>query len=180
MIIVHVVRKPLAKPTVAQNVLTHHVGGLNIQACRIPVEAADAEAMERSNTPNSGRMKAAAPPIGTFIRSNPSGPMDTSVGRWPTNLILEHHECACTGSVPAKDGVNKVFQWECQEGCPIQCLARQSDALNIHPAGNQGPSLMSNRKTRVFMGGWNPVYKNPDTFQDGGGAERFFKQVKFR
>jgi hypothetical protein len=88
--------------TVAEAVLKYGTGGLNIDACRVVTSSGDAKAMERCNTPGSGRMFDSASPIGTFIRSSSSGPLDTSKGRWPTNLVFIHGE-GCT-----RDGVKRV------------------------------------------------------------------------
>jgi hypothetical protein len=82
-------RQPL-EGTVAQNVLKQGVGGLWIDGCRVSTSTQDALAMDRCNTPKSGRMYASNSPIGTFIRSNSSGALDTTKGRWPTNLLLVH------------------------------------------------------------------------------------------
>lgn len=75
--------------TVAANVLKYGTGGLNIDGCRIPTSALDAKAMERANTPGSGRMKAGGSPIGTFVRSSATGALDPQKGRWPANVILD-------------------------------------------------------------------------------------------
>lgn len=86
-------RKPFPS-TVAANVLEHGTGALNIDGCRIPTSAEDARAMERANTPGSGRMKAGGSPIGTFERSSATGAMDTTAGRWPTNVVLDESQAA--------------------------------------------------------------------------------------
>lgn len=80
------VRKPL-DGTVAANVQKHGTGALNIDGCRIGVSPADSAAMERCNTSGSGRFHAST---GTsYGRPSPSGPLDTSQGRWPANLTLD-------------------------------------------------------------------------------------------
>jgi DNA modification methylase len=154
-----VARKPLAG-TVAQNVVQHGTGALNVDGCRVATSAADAAAMERANTPGSGRMKAGGSPIGTFERSNPTGAMDTTAGRWPPNVVLTHlPECQpagtrivrSTGHHPAargpggvsttghsgqddlterKSGAEIVELWDCAEGCPVAELDRQSGVLH--------------------------------------------------
>ena len=82
-------RKPLIG-TVAANVLEYGTGAINIDGCRIGVSVEDATAMERANTPGSGRMKTGGGLGGsnTFSRSNPTGELDTTKGRWPANVIL--------------------------------------------------------------------------------------------
>jgi len=84
-------RKP-PEGTIAQNVLKHGVGGLNIDGCRVHTEPDDAKAMARCNTAKSGRMYDSESPIGTFKRSSGSGPLDTTKGRWPADLILSYPE----------------------------------------------------------------------------------------
>ncbi|MBE3132785.1 MAG: site-specific DNA-methyltransferase [Acidobacteria bacterium] len=82
-------RKPLSEPTVAANVLKWGTGGLNIDACRIATAAGDSAAMERCNTPGSGRNQPSKFRRGerAFSRRIGTGPMDTTAGRWPANLI---------------------------------------------------------------------------------------------
>lgn len=99
-----VARKPL-EGTVAVNVLEYGTGALNIDATRIGTTDADAKAMERANTPGSGRMKTGGSPIGTFVRSSPTGAMNTAQGRWPANVALGHHEsCEVVGTRKVKTG----------------------------------------------------------------------------
>jgi hypothetical protein len=76
--------------TVAEQVLKTGTGGLWIDGCRISTSRADAKALERCNTSGSGRMYASESPIGTFTRSSSSGALDTTRGRWPTNIVFVH------------------------------------------------------------------------------------------
>ena len=71
-------RKPL-DGTVANNVLTHGVGGLNIDACRVPTDE------DRSRTP--GRPEAEG--WGLHLRADPSVSHDA--GRFPANVLLDEH-----------------------------------------------------------------------------------------
>ncbi len=82
-------RKPLSEKTVAANVLRWGTGALNIDGCRVPTDATDAAAMERCNTPGSGRMTTGGglQGTGTFSRSSPTGELKTTQGRWPANII---------------------------------------------------------------------------------------------
>jgi DNA modification methylase len=75
-----VARKPLIG-TVAENVLTHGTGGLNIDASRIGSEGGT----KGSPNPN-GSLKAEA---GDF--SNSRGSELINAGRWPANLILDEY-----------------------------------------------------------------------------------------
>ena len=46
--------------------------------------------MERCNTAQAGRMNIGGSKIGTFERHTPTGVLNTTQGRYPANLILEH------------------------------------------------------------------------------------------
>ncbi|WP_395109818.1 DNA-methyltransferase [Actinomadura sp. SCN-SB] len=150
-------RRPLCG-TVAANVAEHGTGALSIDACRIPTSAADAEAMKRANTPGSHRMKAGASPIGTFTRSSPSGALDTTQGRWPTNVVISHlPECGAEDGTP------------CAEGCAVAELDRQS-----------GPSVSRIGKPRGAAAGdgWG-MTKTGAEYADVGGASRFFPVFRY-
>lgn len=104
------VRTPI-EGTVASNVVQHGAGALDVDSCRIAVTGDDAEAMQRCNTPGSGRFKPGPTGYGTFDRSSPSPSLDTARGRWPTNLVFIHaSECRCTGTrvVPSHNPDNKT------------------------------------------------------------------------
>jgi DNA modification methylase len=74
-----VARKPLGEKTVAENVLTHGTGGLNIDASRIGTE-------ERINPPGG-----IAPGANNYVNGSRfnEGEPTTVQGRWPANLILD-------------------------------------------------------------------------------------------
>lgn len=104
------VRAPI-EGTVASNVMQHGAGALDVDSCRVAVTGDDAEAMQRCNTPGSGRFKPGPTGYGTFDRSSPSPSLDTARGRWPTNLVFIHSvECQCTGTrvVPSHNPDNKT------------------------------------------------------------------------
>jgi DNA modification methylase len=88
-----VARKPLIG-TVAANVLTHGTGALNVDGCRIETNPDDALAMERANTPGSGRFNAIRSEPGAMGRSKAGQPMDTTSGRWPANVVLDEEAAA--------------------------------------------------------------------------------------
>lgn len=82
-------RKDHLKPAFEPIVLAYKPGGkrtLQVDECRVETAAADSAAMQRCNTPRSGRMYASSSPIGTFARSSSSGELDTAKGRWPANV----------------------------------------------------------------------------------------------
>lgn len=63
---------------------------MDIDAGRIDTDTWDAEAMERCNTSESGRMYDSNSQVGTFDRASGSGTLNTSQGRWPSNTIFVH------------------------------------------------------------------------------------------
>jgi len=73
-----VARKPLGEKTVAENVLTHGTGGLNIDASRIGTDGGTAGA------------GAGATIFGARL-NGPRGLPVEGLGRWPANLILDEY-----------------------------------------------------------------------------------------
>ncbi len=88
-----VARKPL-EGTVAENVLRHGTGGLNIDGCRVSTSPDDAKAMTRCNTPGSGRncMDKRQRTGGHFSPLSGIGPMNCTLGRWPANVVHDGSE----------------------------------------------------------------------------------------
>src|SRR5699024_10863874 len=111
-------RKPLAEKTVARNVLAHGTGAINIDGCRIEGEAnrptrstspggsflrdgcrteaelrALAEAGKKTPTGRDAR-KTLARYIANRERNESSGEKVTNTGRWPANVLLDHHAAA--------------------------------------------------------------------------------------
>jgi hypothetical protein len=82
-----VARKPLAG-TVAENVLAHGTGGLNIDGCRVGISADDDIHAKNPNT-KGGFGHAGASVYGD---STGAPAYDPSAGRWPANLILSYNE----------------------------------------------------------------------------------------
>lgn len=92
-------RKPLAG-TVAANVLQHGTGGLNIDGCRIPVNAEvdDPRLGGKGDwsTENAAKHVYEGGYAGERVASSP-------LGRWPANLIWSHHpECEFVGTHEVK------------------------------------------------------------------------------
>lgn len=139
-------RKPL-DGTIAQNVLKHGVGGLNIDACRVKGPKGDGVWGTSNKTCQEGRTFNASPE-GEEYRSEMS-----QQGRWPSHVVFTHHEaCECVGekkvkpkegyrpnpvnvqsdgnlvftekpvgyqkgSFTAPDGKETVEDWQCAAGC---------------------------------------------------------------
>lgn len=154
-----VARKPFAG-TVAANVLAFGTGALNIDACRVPVTATDAAAMERANTPGSGRFKAGRDESAGhgMGRSTPGEPLDTSQGRWPSNVLLDEHTAA---DLDAQAGI------------------RTSGKIEPHHRQNtprmRGAAGTYNRWVVPVEGG-----NTGASYGDSGGASRFFPTFRYQ
>lgn len=98
-----VARKPLIG-TVAQTVLEHGTGALNVDGCRIEASAEDQAAQLRANTPGAGRFVENEGTV--YGRWAPAQcDHDPSAGRWPANVVLSHlPECEQVGTRRVKSG----------------------------------------------------------------------------
>ena len=114
-------RKPL-QGTVAQNVLKHGTGGLNIDGCRVGVE-------ERTYK----GMSANKPDVGTFRDDNwvPKNISVTVTGRFPANLILDEEAAAMVGEHARFFYVAKASKAERNAGC--EELPRGNNHPTIKP-----------------------------------------------
>lgn len=102
-------RKPV-EGTIAQNVLTHGVGGINIDACRVEY-ASDYDKKHQEDiargqeTATNGRM------FGSKTTRSESSSL-VMKGRWPSNLVFSHlPECSASA---------------CADGCAVAELDEQS------------------------------------------------------
>jgi DNA modification methylase len=86
-------RKPLIG-TVAQNILEHGTGGLNIDGCRI--ELSVNEDIEELNARSGGKRGFASRYVGGNDHPLPAG-CDMSKGRWPANVIHDGSEEVLAG-----------------------------------------------------------------------------------
>jgi DNA modification methylase len=158
-----VARKPLAAGTVAANVLEHGAGALNIDGCRVATSPDDAQAMERANSPRSGRMRPGGSPIGTFERSMASGALDTKRGRWPSNVVWTHApDCDPDG--------------DCVAGCPVAELDAQA---GIRTSG-ANPTRRGSDTFRTAYGDFaGEAECIPARGADSGEASRFFPVFRY-
>lgn len=87
-----VARKPLGEKTVAENVLTHGTGGINIDGCRVPANWKE----ERPESWfNSGKSKSGNPTYDGNLKSlteSTVGERLNDAGRFPANLIHDGSE----------------------------------------------------------------------------------------
>ncbi|SEN87957.1 DNA methyltransferase [Nonomuraea pusilla] len=154
-------RKSTGFNSTVANILEWGTGALNIAACRTPVTAEDAKAMDRVNTPGSARMKAGASPIGTFTRASGSGALDTTQGRWPTNFVITH------SALCAEDEV-------CQPDCPVAELDRQSGTRR------SGGDVSGNEPSPRFSETYGESARARFVkHRDAGGASRFFPTFRY-
>ena len=138
-------RKPLAG-TVAANVLAHGVGALNIDGCRV-------ECDPRPALDHNGETRQ----YGSYApRTGSSAVGETTLGRWPANVVLSHAE-TCGD--------------ECDPACPVRELdARTSTLRGDVPAKSQ---RVSTGKVGATYGSQTLREMRPP-YADDGGASRFF------
>jgi hypothetical protein len=79
VIVVTIARKPLSEPTVAASILATGTGGIHVDACRIGTGTGGAAPVYVPNKKNA-----------VFGVGMGGGEWDSTKGRWPTNLLLEH------------------------------------------------------------------------------------------
>ena len=158
-------RKPLSESTVAANVLKHGTGGINVGECRIGFKVGNSR--EGNIGDKSGNV---------FEKYGDVGYRLSPQGRWPTNVILQHHmECEQIGT---KD---KVVDWECHAKCPVRELDRQSKERGMHSAGKYRPRTPGGtykREENATPFGAIGVDHKGFRVGDFGGASRFFYQAK--
>ena len=144
-------RKPL-DGTVANNVLAHGVGGLNIDACRVGMSDADREAAKvpQPVQHNDGR---AVYQMGTGEGRNGATFEPAPAGRFPANVLLDEH---------AAKEMDEQSGWQ-KDGTAVRRNRKNSEA---NPNGIYSSHVRE---------------AEPDqTFGSGGGASRFFPVFKYQ
>lgn len=195
-------RKPIEEKTIAENVLKHGTGAINIDESRIK-----SEPIPTFNSNETGR----------FFNRKDSTKVKrtgetTTQGRWPANVILTHHpDCEHIGykkvkGVKAgtrkagtelgqnsdwnkhenKDTVRKgigdkygnetIENWECVDGCPIKMMDEQSGISKS--SGGSGEKSGGNLGGFGFKGLNKISASNHGGLGDVGGASRFFYVAK--
>lgn len=104
MRVITLARKPLTKGvSVAENVLRHGTGGLNIDGCRLACgteHIREGVQYRKFDLPGAERSAKSA---GAFAAGNGFTPTNHKGGRWPSNVILEHRpECCRVGTKKVK------------------------------------------------------------------------------
>jgi len=190
-------RKPLSEDTVADNVLKHGTGGINIDASRIShnEEVKTTKRQQRKagwNLNNCG-----------FDSTKNITASAAPEGRFPSNVILQ---CTCEKTIdgksltskPAEESKGGIFKpsegkpaGPTYEGgvrihtdpdCPCYKLDHQSGILK---SGYMSPDIHKRNITNGeyqsphgIYGTYNNQYLM-ETFGDMGGASRFFKQIQW-
>jgi hypothetical protein len=181
-------RKPL-EGTVAQNVLEHGTGAINIDGCRISGEPVPINKLETW----SG--------FGQKVRPDYTPTVNTQ-GRWPANIILSHSpDCKLRGmkkvrgtstgngnapvgeegsNIPLRrgsfvdrtdeNGMEEVEDWECVEGCPIREFPESKTNRIEKP-------VMCDEEANTW-GGTFQRNRGPRGYNESGSAARFFYCAK--
>jgi len=149
-----ILRKPCDQPTVAQNVLTHGTGALNIDGTRVATNP---------NDPILESKIAAGRGFGVNARvygkpGSGAPAYDPSKGRHPANLVVSHTMYCTPGS--------------CYPGCQVTALDRQSGYTASVSGGVAGWQDQ-------YVGGElaHPVERTG--YDDAGGASRFFNTFRY-
>lgn len=152
-----VTRRPL-DGTVANNVMAHGCGTLNIDGARIGTS---------KQVPASGRKETRVDGWGMDGDESTSG-FDPNIGRYPANIALVHDdECELVGRATVKTGVD---EWRCTETCAGVELARQSGISE----SKRGNPRSASDQPRIGFG----MTATGREYDDAGSAARFFYQGK--
>lgn len=144
-------RKPLSEKTVAENVLKHGTGGINIDGCRVTMSEDDKEMLEAKSSKNPTGKKAENVP---FVEGIASRPHDA--GRFPANVIFDEF---MGGELDKQSGVRKSGG------------AVKESSLKYGGYEQKGIN-------KVYGKGLNSATPNTAPYLDSGGASRFFYCAK--
>lgn len=193
-----VARKPV-EGTVAQNVLTYGVGGLNIDASRVGLESSvNLDARQVSGARSSDGLQ-----FGGIGANGTDIPMYNPSGRFPANILLTHNaDCelisegsttttTTTAQLPDMRGGNfnsgtdkKVERdinsyadqpavYQCSPGCPVAAMDEQSGTLK---SGELRAGVVMGKSKGNSFGVANGTTYEPRA-ADAGGASRFFTNL---
>lgn len=179
-------RKPLIG-TVAENVIAHGTGAINVDACRVGTDSTRRPTGEHSFGKDSG--------WNSHNLKSISGGSDS--GRWPPNTVLVHTpDCRQTGTRTVKapvinrftdgmkpfgDGAGHPYEsvgggdeevpvWECPDGCPVKALDEQSGERKSQGRRVASPKIGFGMKSQPEV---------ETGYGDEGGASRFFPQFSY-
>ena len=189
MRVVTVARKPCSEGSTTANVVEHHAGAINVDACRISY------ASETDKTPTVGHGDFRREPgIGAELPHHKEGWGQWEVnhtGRWPANVILVHCSgCAVVGerrvptgkAVRERSGGKTIFSetdkkplpnmtyadengretvpmWSCEPGCPVASMDAQTGVLT---SGSGTVKRSSGRERKGNRGAAYGAENRPD------------------
>ena len=169
MRVVTVARKPF-KGAVTANVVKHSTGALNLDACRVGEKKrwpANVLLVHCSSCKIVGERKV---PTGTAHRENSGG-----------RTIFSETEKKTMPNMTYADegGMETIPEWDCEPGCAVAQLDRQSGLLT------SGTGAVKRASSKEQQGNRGAVYgaeNRPEgtvipTYGDMGGASRFFWQI---
>lgn len=194
-------RKPLIG-TVAENVVRHGTGAINVDACRVVLNDGDQKS-------EGGRVLSRRKETNGFDGGwgTATANLDDEQGRWPPNTVLVHTpDCRRTGTRTVKapvinrftdgmkpfgDGAGHPYEsvgggdeeipvWECSDGCPVKALDEQTGNLptGVAVQRNGGGQQIGGSERRTGSG--SKSVPRPDVgYGDEGGASRFFPQFSY-
>lgn len=192
-------RKPLVG-TVAENVLEHGTGALNIDDCRIATVEDTRRTFDLERTDTHEGWDSPWMQEGERTTGGHSG------GRWPANTVLSHAP-GCRprgwrrvkGSDPKKSrdpisddntlsggsrqgglggyGTEVVTSWTCVPGCPVAELDRQSGVSSSHRNRKSDGRIHAQNEIYGEGIGWGR-HDPSNSHADQGGASRFYYTSK--
>ena len=167
-----VARKPFVG-TVADNVVAHGVGGLNIDATRVQMSQSDRDAINAKHAGMNPDTYQRAAGVSLNLSVNPMALKKAEahdLGRFPTNVVMSHApECVDTAAGPA-----------CVPGCPVRELDAQS-GRSVSRKGREGRGKVSRRGDAVFGDMSSGLSgRSGREYDDAGGASRFFPVFRFQ
>ena len=154
-----VARKPLSG-RVADNVLAHGTGGLNIDGCRVEFSTNDDSRIGK-NYEHKSKYGFKPNKDKNYNQDGLKTSLYKSSGRFPANVILTH-DVRCKKT-------------KCHSDCPIHIMDTQS--------GDRSSARIGNSNNPKRGGNSNPLWGMSDgretkDYRDSGGASRFFYCAK--
>lgn len=173
-------RKPLEKGmTVADNVLAHGTGAINIDATRIKATSEITDRFSLGRFP-ANLILCHHPDcecVGVKkVKGSNCKPSDIGAGRDGafSNGIYGAKISKVSISHTDEDGMEEVEDWNCHEDCPIKILDMQSGIKTSGKVKSSKASYIGESNTSFLRGISNENNQHGDT----GGASRFFYTTK--
>jgi DNA modification methylase len=191
-------RKPFSEKNLAKNLLTHGVGAINVDGCRVPTNV-PVKIMSFDDG-----MKAFGGAAG-----HPYTTTESDKGRWPPNWVVCHHpECVPIGSTVVQNGLvpkdpekhwqpNKnaygartsivgkphgdengketIETYECHPDCHVRALNAQSEPTTSGKATSLKGTYEGESQTKFLRGSTTPDNQHGDS----GHISRFFPNFKY-